>query len=82
MQLRLIPDWQHAWKWSSVRFLALGATVQTTLLAFPSELQANLPAAALKWGSLFALGCMFLGALGRVTTTEPQPPEPPNVRTS
>ena len=71
MQLRLIPDWNHAWRWSSVRFLALGATVQTTLLAFPAQLQQYLPPEALKYGSLIALACMFLGAAGRVTTTEP-----------
>ena len=70
MQLRLIPDWQHAWKWSSIRFLAIGGAVQTTLLAFPSQLQQYLDPAVLKYGSEFALLCMFLGAIGRITTTE------------
>lgn len=71
MQLHLIPDWQHAWRWSSVRLIALGATVQTALLAFPGELQTYLPPGTLKYGSLFALGCMILAGAGRVTTTEP-----------
>ena len=73
MQLRLIPDWQHAWKWSSVRFLAAGATVQTTLLAFPDALKQYLPDYIMHYGSMFALACMFLGAAGRITTTEKQP---------
>lgn len=79
MPLVLIPGWKSFWKWSSMRFLALGGTVQVALLAFPQALQQYLPPAVLSWSSTFVLACMMLGAAGRVTTTNPQPAEKPDV---
>lgn len=73
MQLRLIPDWKQAWKWSSVRFAAAGAAVQGALLAFPMQLQQYLPAWVLSTLSVFALGCLILAIGGRITTTETTP---------
>lgn len=74
VKLSLIPGWQSFWKWSSMRFLALGGAVQVALLAFPQALQQYLPPAVLQWGSTFVLVCMVLGGVGRITTTNPQPP--------
>lgn len=72
VQLRMVDDARHAWKWSSMRFIAAGATVQTVLLAFPAQLQGYLPDGVMKWASVFCLLCMILGAVGRVTTVEPK----------
>lgn len=68
MQLRLIPDWRRAWKWSSVRFVAVAAGLQLTLLAFPQQLQAALPEWVVQGTALL---CLVGAALGRITTTEP-----------
>ena len=78
MQLRLVDDARHAWKWSSVRLIAAGATTQLILVGFPDELQNYLPDGVMKWGSVFCLACMILAAAGRVTTIEPK--ENPNVQ--
>lgn len=71
MTLRLIPDWKQAWKWSSVRFLAVGGVVQGSLLAFPAALAQYLPGWLLSGLAMFSLACVVLGGLGRITTTEP-----------
>jgi hypothetical protein len=76
MQFRLIPDWKHAWRWSSVRLVGVAAGMQITLMAFPQQLQANLPPWLLQGASIL---CLVGAALGRITTTEPQhePTVPP-----
>ena len=71
MQLHLIPDWQHAWRWSSVRLIAVGAAVQGTLVAMPASVSQYVPQWAMQGLALFSLGCMLAAALGRITTTEP-----------
>lgn len=73
MTLHLIPDWKQAWKWSSVRFLAVGGVVQGSLLAFPVQLTQYLPPWLLSGASMFALACVVLGGIGRITTTEAPP---------
>lgn len=70
MQLRLIPDWKQAWRWSSVRFLAIGGVMQGSLLAFPAQLQQYLPPWLLSGLAEFALFCVIAGGVGRITTTE------------
>ena len=79
--MRLIDDWRRAWKWSSVRFIALGATVQTSVVTCPAQVAQHVPEWVWQGLSVFSLVCMLAAAAGRVTTTEPkhdlQPPVPP-----
>jgi hypothetical protein len=39
----LVEDWRNFWKWFSIRFLALAASLQTTLVIFPDVLRQYLP---------------------------------------
>lgn len=70
MQLHLLPDWKQAWRWSSIRFLAVGGVVQGSLLAFPVQLQQYLPSWVLRSLAEFALFCVIAGGIGRITTME------------
>lgn len=62
---RLIEDFHLAWEWGSIRFIALGALLQATLLAFPPPLRHWLPDWVLQYGALF---CLAAAAYARVTT--------------
>ena len=71
IHLRLIDGWHHAWKFSSIRFMALGAAAQTTVLTSDrTGLSAHVPSWMLTGLSMISLACIFLGAAGRITTTE------------
>ena len=71
MALHLIEDWHKAYKFSSIRFMAIGAAAQTTVLtADRTGLSSHIPAWCLTGLSMLALACIFLGAAGRITTTE------------
>lgn len=78
IRLRFINDWRHAWRWSSVRFLAAGAVVQTGVVTCPAPVAQHVPEWVWQVLSCFALACMLLAGFGRITTTEtthePQPP--------
>ncbi len=71
-KLRLVDDWHQAWRWSSIRFLAVGGVVQTSLLSFPGALQQYLPPKVLSGLAMFALFCLIGGGVGRITTIEPK----------
>lgn len=69
-RLKLIEDWQSAWRWSSIRFLATGGVIQGSLLAFPAQLQQYLPPWLLSGLAEFALFCVIAGGVGRITVME------------
>ena len=77
MKLRLIEDWHHAYRWSSMRFLALGGACQFTLATAPDRVLDYVPYWATQALSVFSLGCILAAGIGRITTTEkPQCPLP------
>lgn len=69
LKLRFIDDWKQAWRWSSVRLIALSAALQTALLAFP--LKDYVPLWIVQGLATAILAVTLLAAAGRVTTTEP-----------
>lgn len=69
-RLRLIYDWKQAWRWSSMRFLAVGGVIQGSLLAFPAQLQQYLPPWLLSGLAEFALFCVIAGGVSRITFME------------
>ena len=71
MQFHLIWNWRDAWRWMSVRLIALAASLQIVLLAFPEQLAQYLPPWLLQGG---AIACLAGALLGRVTTSTPEKP--------
>lgn len=64
---KLIPEWKSAWRWSSVRLMAISGMIQTVLVAFPAQLQNYIPQDVLKVLSCAALGILILAGVGRIT---------------
>lgn len=75
-RLRPVDDVRHAWKWSSVRFMAAGAAAQGTLTLAPQRVLDYAPDWVLSALSVVSLLCILLGLVGRVTTTEPRDVHP------
>src|SRR4051812_37635827 len=75
MRLRLIEDWHRSWRWSSMRFLALGGAAQVALIGAPGRVLDHTPEWVLQSLSVLSLACVLLAAAGRVTVLE-QPNEP------
>lgn len=77
--LHLIDDWHNCWRWSSMRFIATGAAIQTALLTTPGAILQYVPQWILQGLSVFSLACIIAAGIGRVTTTEkPNEPARPN----
>ncbi len=72
VKLRLVNDWRHAWKWSSIRFLATGGAIQTVVVTCPAGVAQHVPEWVWQTMSCFALFCMVAAGMGRVTTIEPK----------
>lgn len=70
---RLSDDASLAWRWGSVRFLALGVTVQTAIIALPDKIAAHVPEPVLNALSTFALFCMLAAGYSRVTVKKDAP---------
>lgn len=70
-RLRLIDDAQHAWKWSSMRFLALGGVTQMALVSTPDAVKEHVPEPVLQALAVFSLACIVLAGVGRVTRVTP-----------
>lgn len=65
--IRMVPNWRAAWRWSSVRLIALAAAVKLAFLGWP-ELAGLLPPWVTQGAAVLALLGLLLGA--RLTTTE------------
>lgn len=71
LRLRIVEDARHAWKWSSMRFLALGVTVQGAVFsADRMGLSVHLPDWVLQAASSFSFFCMIAAGVGRMTQVE------------
>lgn len=76
LRIRLTDDWKQSWRWSSMRFLALGAACQTVVVTCPAQVAQHVPEWVWQWLSVFSVVCMLLAAAGRVTKMEkPDVPE-------
>lgn len=62
-KLQLIEDWNHAWKWASVRCMSAALTIQVAYEAMPETLRANLPHGMVTHASIALL---VLGIIGRL----------------
>lgn len=67
---RLVDDAHRAWKWSSMRFLALGGVIQGAIVTTPDAVKEHVPEWVLQGMSVFALFCIIAAGVGRITTTE------------
>lgn len=79
MKLQLVEDWRKAWKWSSMRLMALSGTAELALHFFkdlPAEVTIYIDPKVLSW---LATGSFVLAFLGRITSVEKhndvQPPQ-------
>lgn len=73
IRLRLIDDYHKAWKFSSMRFLAIGAACQAAVMgADRIGYSQHVPDWVLSTLSTIAVFSTLFAALGRVTTTEPR----------
>lgn len=68
LRLRLIDDWHQAWRWSSVRLIAVSGAMQAALLAFP--LKDYVPGWIVSSLATATLFITLAAAAGRVLTTE------------
>lgn len=62
-KLQLIDDWNHAWRWASVRCMSGALTIQVAYEAMPETLRANLPHGMVTHASITLL---ILGIIGRL----------------
>ena len=66
--MKLVWDWKQAWKWASIQFIAISASLQLALLAFPQDIRAYLP----DWLThALAITLLAAAALGRITAQGP-----------
>lgn len=70
IRIRLVEDWRRAWRWSSVRLIAISAALQGALLAFP--LKDYVPGWIIQTVATGTLFVTLAAAAGRVTTAEPK----------
>lgn len=70
---RLVDNAHHAWTWGSMRFLALGVTVQGAVLGCPDKVSQHIPDSVLSGASTFAFFCMIAAGVSRVTTKSEAP---------
>ncbi len=57
--MKLVDNWRSAWKWLSMRFLALAAVWES----LPPDATAAIPE---PWNGRVTLGLLLLAALGRL----------------
>ena len=61
--MRLIDNWKEAWRWASVRCMALTVAVLGTWQAIPDDLKVGIPQG---WIHAIAAALLVLGMLGRI----------------
>lgn len=64
----LISDWQRAWRWASVRCMAVAAAIQGSWMFIPDDMKTSIPPDLVKAATVILL---LAGILGRVTTKKP-----------
>lgn len=61
--MKLVPNWRKAWRWLSMRFLALAAAAQVAWQTMPPEALAVIPVG---WRGYITLGLVLAAMVGRV----------------
>jgi hypothetical protein len=61
--MRLVPNARDAWKWLSMRFIALAAALQVAWETLPPDALAVIP---VDWRGYITLGILLLAMVGRV----------------
>jgi len=69
-RVRLVDGAHEAWRWSSMRFLALGMAAQGAVVTCPAQVAQHVPEVVWQALSCFALLCIFLAGAGRITHVE------------
>lgn len=64
---RLTDDAHDAWKWGSMRFLAVGGVMQAALVSTPDAVKEHVPEWALQAMAIFSLFCIVAAGISRVT---------------
>lgn len=59
----LIPEWQQAWKWASIRFQAAALAVQATWASLSDDMRADFPKHAI---TVLTVSLLVLGIGGRL----------------
>jgi hypothetical protein len=67
---RLADDAHEAWRWGSIRFLALGGVCQTVVVTCPAQVAQHVPEWAWQALSMFSVFCMIAAGVARVTTSQ------------
>lgn len=67
---RLSDDAHKAWTFGSMRFLALGGTIQTAVVTCPAAVAQHVPEWIWQAMSTFSLFCMVAAAYCRVTVKQ------------
>ena len=78
LRLRLIDDSNKAWKFSSMRFLAVGGAIQGALQAAPGSVTQYVPQWALQAAGTISFACIIMAGLGRLTVVEKNDVKPPD----
>lgn len=61
--MRLVKDWRKAWRWLSVRTLALQGAAAASWLMVPDDMRAAVPAS---WLAAAGVALAVLGIAGRL----------------
>lgn len=70
VNLRLVDDAHHAWKWGSMRILALAGAAEIALAKCPESVCSHVPEWVMSGLSTFVLLAPILAMGARLTTTE------------
>lgn len=69
-RVRLVDDAHQAWKWSSMRILALAGAAEIGLAKCPESVCSHVPEFVMSSLATFVLLAPLLAAAGRLTTVE------------
>lgn len=67
--MKLIENWHRAWKWMSVRCMALAAAIQGAWMFIPDDMRRSIPHHIVEGATVVLL---LAGVVGRVTTSIPK----------
>lgn len=67
MKRKLVDDWNKAWKWASVRFMAIAAAIQGAWMFIPEDMRNSIPHDMLQQ---ITVALLILGLIGRITTSK------------
>lgn len=65
--MMLVKDWKRAWKWASIRCMAVAASIQGSWLFVPDDMKTSIPPNILQGVTVILL---LVGIAGRITTTK------------